>query len=83
VSLVPELPGGKPALSSGVERELHHAYEGGKEAYVIWPCRGTPSPFITETATKVFVSVDEALEYFRQRGYIVQAQGSSKAQSGT
>jgi hypothetical protein len=48
VSLVPELPGGKPALSSGVERELHHAYEGGKEAYVIWPCKAAPSPFITQ-----------------------------------
>ena len=27
VSYVPELPGGKPGLSSGVERELQHAYE--------------------------------------------------------
>jgi adenylate kinase len=70
VSLVPELPSGKPALSSGVERELHHAFEGGKEVYVIWACRGTPSPFITETATRVFKSVDEALEHFRHKGYI-------------
>jgi hypothetical protein len=68
VSLVPELPGGKPGISSGVERELHHAFEGGKEVYVIWAARGTPSPFITETATKVFFSVDEALDHFRQRG---------------
>src|SRR6476660_8749785 len=45
VSLVPELPNGKPGLSSGVERELHHAFEGGKEVYVIWACRGTPSHF--------------------------------------
>src|SRR5205814_625981 len=30
ISLVPELPSGKPGLSSGVERELHHAFEGGK-----------------------------------------------------
>jgi adenylate kinase len=70
VSLVPELPNGKPGLSSGVERELHHAFEGGKEVYVVWASRGTPSPFITETATKVFRSVDEALEHFRQKGYI-------------
>jgi adenylate kinase len=69
VSLIPELPGGKPGISSGVERELHHAFEGGKEVYVIWACRGTPSPFITETATKVFIGVSEALGYFRQRGY--------------
>jgi hypothetical protein len=70
VSLVPELPNGKPGLSSGVERELHHAFEGGKEVYVVWACRGMPSPFITETATKVFKSLDEALEHFKQKGYV-------------
>lgn len=70
VSLVPELPNGKPALSSGVERELHHAFEGGKEVYVVWACRGNPSPFITETATRVFRSVDEAIEHFKQKGYV-------------
>ena len=43
VSFVPELPNGKPGLSSGVERELHHAFEGGKEVYVVWACRGMPS----------------------------------------
>src|SRR5678816_4580904 len=63
VSLVPELPGGKPALSSGVERELQHAFEGGKEVYVIWTAKGTPSPFITETATKVFTGVEEAMHF--------------------
>jgi adenylate kinase len=72
VSLVPELPNGKPGLSSGVERELHHAWEGGKEVYVVWACRGTPSPFISETATRVFRSVPEALEYFKIKGYISQ-----------
>jgi adenylate kinase len=70
ISLVPELPNGKPGLSSGVERELHHAFEGGKEVYVIWACRGVPSPFITETATKVFNRTDEAIAYFRQKKYI-------------
>lgn len=69
VSLVPELPSGKPGLSSGVERELHHAFEGGKEVYVIWACRAMPSPFITETATRVFRSVGEAIEYFGKKGY--------------
>jgi hypothetical protein len=73
VSLVPELPNGKPGLSSGVERELHHAFEGGKEVYVVWACKGTPSPFITETATRVFKSVNEAIDYFRQKGYVRQA----------
>src|SRR5687767_14223306 len=70
VSLIPELPSGKPALSSGVERELHHAFEGGKEVYVIWACRGTPSPFITETATRVFDGTEAAIGYFREKGYV-------------
>jgi len=70
ISLVPELPNGKPGLSSGVERELHHAFEGGKEVFVVWACKALPSPFITETATRVFRSTTEALEYFQNRGYI-------------
>jgi hypothetical protein len=69
ISLVPELPSGKPALSSGVERELQHAFEGGKEVYVIWTGKSTPSPFITETATKVFKDTDEAIGHFRQKGH--------------
>lgn len=70
ISLVPELPNGKPGLSSGVERELHHAFEGGKEVYVVWACKAHPSPFITETATKVFKSTEEAIAYFKTRGYV-------------
>ena len=70
VSYVPQLPNGKPGLSSGVERELHHAFEGGKEVYVVWACKGIPSPFITETATKVFRSTGEAMEHFKQKGYV-------------
>lgn len=70
ISLVPELPNGKPGLSSGVERELHHAFEGGKEVYVIWACRGMPSPFITETATRVFRNTEEAIGHFRGKGYV-------------
>jgi hypothetical protein len=70
ISLVPELASGRPALSSGVERELHHAFETGKEVYVVWACRAMPSPFITETATRVFRSTAEAIEHFQQRKYI-------------
>ena len=62
VSYVPQLPNGKPGLSSGVERELHHAFEGGKEVYVVWACKGIPSPFITETATRVFRSLGAKVE---------------------
>ncbi len=72
VSLVPELISdtGKviPALSSGVERELQHAWEHAKEVYVVWKPSKNPSPFITETATKVFKSTEEALEYFEDQG---------------
>ncbi len=68
VSLIPELEGGIPALSSGVERELQHAWEHTKEVYVVWKPAKAPSPFITETATKIFPSVDDALEYFETNG---------------
>lgn len=70
VSLVPELPSGKPGLSSGVERELQHAYETTKEVYVVWKPKAEPSPFITETATRVFRTTQEALEFFQQKGYL-------------
>ena len=69
-SLIPELPNGTPGLSSGVERELQHAFEHTKEGYVVWKPRKNPSPFITETATKIFRSVDEALAYFEEKGMV-------------
>lgn len=70
VSYVPELRGGIPGLSSGVERELQHAFEGTKEVYVIWRPKKEPSPFITETATRVFGTVEELFKHFQSRGYI-------------
>jgi len=74
VSYVPELPGGKPGLSSGVERELQHAYETTKEVYVVWKPKAEPSPFVTRTANEVFNSVEAALKYFQKKGYIRQFQ---------
>ena len=75
VSLVPELPDGSPGLSSGVERELQHAYEVTKEVYVVWlPKKKEPSPFVTETATKVFTSIEALLEHFQKVGYISELQ---------
>ncbi|MEE9294656.1 MAG: hypothetical protein V3W34_06825, partial [Phycisphaerae bacterium] len=70
VSYIPELPGGKPGLSSGVERELQHAFEGTKEVFVVWMPKAEPSPFITATATEVFDSIDSLFAGFQQRGYI-------------
>lgn len=77
VSYIPELPGpagaaGKPGLSSGVERELQHAHDHGRESYVIWKPAKDPSPFITQTANKVFRSIDEAFAFFEQKGYLRQ-----------
>lgn len=70
VSFIPELPGGKPGLSSGVERELQHAFEATKEVYVIWQPQVEPSPFVTETATRVFPSIEALLRYFQDKGYL-------------
>ncbi len=73
VSYIPELDDGRPSLSSGVERELQHAHEGTKDVYVIWRPKSEPSVFITETATKVFRSVHEALDHFDRLGYLEPA----------
>ena len=72
VSLVPTLPDGTPGLSSGVERELQHAFDHGREVYVVWHPEKNPSPFITETATKWFRSTEEAMGYFEERGMFPQ-----------
>jgi adenylate kinase len=76
VSLVPELPGkdgkGMPGLSSGVERELQHAFEHTKDVYIIWKPKKAPSPFITETATRIFTSTEEALQHFEEAGLFAQ-----------
>ncbi|MBN1763946.1 MAG: AAA family ATPase [Sedimentisphaerales bacterium] len=69
ISYIPELADGKPGLSSGVERELQHAHEATREVFVVWRPRVLPSPFITETATRVFTDIAEAKHYFQQAGY--------------
>jgi hypothetical protein len=63
ISYIPELPTGRPGLSSGVERELQHAFEMAKEVYVIWKPQVDPSPFVTKTATRIFSSFKETLDY--------------------
>ena len=70
ISYIPEMGDGKPGLSSGVERELQHAHEATKEVYVIWRAQTSPSPFITETATRVFNNTEAAMEYFSDAGYL-------------
>jgi hypothetical protein len=70
ISYIPELPGGKPGLSSGVERELQHAHDHGRDVYVIWKPKKEPSPFITQTADRVFRSIPEAMEHFEAKGFL-------------
>ena len=69
ISFIPTHDDGKAAISSGVERELQHAHEAAKEVYVIWPAKQRPSVFVTQTATKVFADTDEAIEFFKKKGY--------------
>jgi len=75
ISLIPHLPSGdggpsRPVVSSGVERELQHAHEATKDVFVIWTPQAPPSPFITETATAVFGSPEEAVGFFLDNGYV-------------
>ena len=67
VSFIPPLADGRAAISSGVERELQHAHEAAKEVYVVWAARQAPSVFVTQTATKVFNNITEALEFFHEQ----------------
>ncbi len=70
ISLIPQMPDGRPVISSGVERELQHAHETTRDVFVIWTPEVDPSPFVTETATKVFASVAEAIKFFLENNYI-------------
>jgi adenylate kinase len=69
ISFIPTLPDGRAAISSGVERELQHAHEAAKEVYVIWPARQSPSVFVTQTATRMFKTLQEAMDFFARKGY--------------
>jgi adenylate kinase len=70
ISFIPTTADGRAAISSGVERELQHAHESAKEVFVIWPAKQRPSVFVTQTATKVFDGLNDALEFFVKRRYI-------------
>lgn len=77
VSLIPAMSDGRPAISSGVERELQHAHEATRDVFVIWRPKAAPSPFVTETATKVFHSTEEAVKFFVNSGYVPPAETGS------
>jgi hypothetical protein len=69
ISFIPAFDDGRAAISSGVERELQHAHEAAKEVYVIWTAKQAPSVFITQTATKVFNTINQAMAFFKEKGY--------------
>jgi adenylate kinase len=77
ISLIPAMPDGRPAISSGVERELQHAHEATRDVFVIWRPQASPSPFVTATATRVFRSTDEAVRFFVEGGYVPPAETGS------
>ncbi len=70
ISFIPTLADGRAAISSGVERELQHAHEAAKEVYVIWTAKQSPSVFVTQTATKVFNNLTEAVAFFKKKDYV-------------
>ena len=75
ISLIPQVAAGengpaRPGIASGVERELQHAHEAAKDVFVIWTAAAAPSPFVTQTATAVFGSIAQAIEFFLANGYI-------------
>lgn len=70
ISFIPEMPDGTPAISSGVERELQHAHQTAKDVYVVWIPKADPSVFVSQTATKVFRTVEEASEFFKKEGLL-------------
>jgi adenylate kinase len=70
IAFIPTMPDGRAAISSGVERELQHAHEAAKEVYLIWPAKQTPSVFITQTATKLFTNIAEAVNFFKKKKLI-------------
>lgn len=72
-SYIPELEGGRPGLSSGVERELEYSFRTGKDVFVVWKPKDNPSPFITANATEVVPSVDELFAALAKRGYAPNA----------
>ncbi len=76
VSYIPALDDGRPAVSSGVERELQHAHEATRDVFAIWRPGAAPSPFVTATASKVFDSIDQAEEYFHANDYVVDQTAS-------
>ena len=52
-----------------VRKRAEHAHEAAKEVYVVWTAKQCPSVFVTQTATKVFTDINNALEFFKKKEY--------------
>jgi len=70
ISYIPSMPDGKAILSSGVERELQHAHEAARQVYVVWTPKVNPSVFVTQTATEVFADTQQAIDFFKKKGFV-------------
>ena len=64
-----------PTRSSSVSpsQSLSSPSQSSVPPLVVWQPQRSPSPFITETATKVFSSVAQAMEHFEQSGMVGEA----------
>jgi adenylate kinase len=60
IAFIPRVAG-RIEVSAGVTMEIQHAFETGKEVYIICPHPQDLSPFFTEHARAVFLDFDSAL----------------------
>jgi len=60
----------KPIISSGVERELEHAYNTGKDVFIICENDNLLSPFVTQKAHFIAKDIDAAITHFQENGWI-------------
>jgi len=70
-AFLPLLKKGSPAGSWGVNAELSHAHDTGKQTFIVCENPRSLGPF-KRMATRFFTSVEEALETFKGLGWIPQ-----------
>lgn len=68
-ALIPQIEGGLPALSSGVEAEINDARWSGRLVHICWQVDRTPSPFTT-WGVIVHKTPNEFLEWLRKEQII-------------
>jgi hypothetical protein len=68
-AFLPSLTGGIPAGSWGVNAELTHAHDSGKQTFIVCENPACLGPF-KRMATRFFPSIEGALEVFHELGWI-------------